>query len=226
MKTALLLSGIARHVERGYDSIYHHLLKPNPNTDVFIHTWLDAAANPELEKKVFDLFAPVKCVMEKPKTFRHSSLNMERMMNSYAKPYKREYFVEAFYSAWYSVLQSNLLKEQYRLENDINYDYVIRARFDITYTAPIVCSNFDPNILHISDRGLPPEMIDDRFGFASNSIMNIYCGGFTAMEQIHKKRDQQDGVFCGETLVYELCNMYNIPHAKIGGLACHHLNHG
>lgn len=225
MKTAVLISGIPRHLERGYQSLFSSIIGPN-NADVFVHAWFDPSKDGNIDKTVLDLYKPVRYLMEKPRTFFDSSMNLDRMMNSYARPYQRDKFLDTTYSMWYSIQQSNLIKEQYRLENNLYYDYVVRARFDMTYTMKILLHEFDRNILHISTRGLLPGMVDDRFAFASNSIMNAYCGGFNFLTHVFDIKDKQDGVFCGEVLVCEMLAKWGIPHKQIDGLVCHHLNHG
>jgi hypothetical protein len=222
MTSCLLISGLARHVEISYDNILKNIIEPN-KPDVFIHTWLDTDINPGLDSTILNLYKPKKIVMEKGLSFNNTNLNMDRMMASYAKPYVRNSFVETFYSAWYSVQQSNIIKEQHRLENNLVYDYCIRARFDINYSIPIICENYDKNIIHLSNRDLPAEMIDDRFAFASNSIMNTYCSNFNFIDFIHEMKDKKDGIFCGETIVYEMCKMHNIKYSKIGNLHCSHV---
>lgn len=217
MKICLLLSGLPRQVERGYLNMVETILAPN-NPDVFIHTWSDPETNGSLNNSILNWFKPKKFIMEKQKTFINSFMNLDRMMVSHGRSYQREKFVEMLYSSWYSVQQANLLKEQYRLENNITYDYVIRARFDISYNIKVDCKQYNRDLLHITNRGLPPEMIDDRFAFGNNIIMNTYCSGFNFLDYIHDLRDKQDGIFCGETLVYEMCKIFNITHKPISNL--------
>lgn len=225
MKTALLISGLPRCIDRGFPSIRDALIKPN-NPDIFIHTW----GNPGdhgLREKITNLFHPNMLTIEEPKIIHNTHMNLDRMMASHGRSYQRHKFVEMVYSMWYSILQANLLKEHNRLEHNIHYDYIIRARFDITYTKAIDVKNYDSNIIHTAHRpDLPPEMVDDRFAFASNELMNIYCSGFNMIEHIFSKRDKLDGIFCGETICYELFKLFGISHQHIPGLHANHLNHG
>jgi len=216
MKTCVLISGLPRNVENAFHSINECLIKPN-NADVFIHSWVDEQS--DLSNRILQLYNPIKFSFEKQKTFVNDNFDLTRMMLSHGRSYTREKFVEMIYSSWYSNQQSNLLKEAYRLEKNIFYDYVIRARFDITYSKPIICSEYDPNTLYIANRhNLPDEMIDDRFAFSSNRIMNLYCSGFNLMEYIHNLRHNLDGIFCGETMVYEMVKLYNLNHHIINDL--------
>lgn len=221
MKTCLLLSGLARSVEASYDNIQKSLIEPN-NPDVFIHTWIEPSD--PLAETIIKLYNPKKIVMEPLKVWNNSKLSMDRMMATHAKAYTRQYFVDAFYSAWYSKLQANLLKEQYRLENDIVYDYTMKARFDINYSIPIDCQQYDNSMIHVSNRGLPDEMVCDLFAFGGNDVMNIFLGGFNSMDYVNKIRDQKDGAFCGEVLVWELMRMYGISYNKISNLTCTRIN--
>lgn len=217
MKTCLLLSGLPRQVERGYLNLKETIINPN-DPDIFIHTWGDKDEDKDLYFSILNWFKPKKIIMEKQKIFNNSYMNLDRMMESHGRSYVRDKFVEMLYSSWFSVQQSNLLKEQYRLEHNIIYDYVIRARFDVSYNIEIDCKQYNKDLLHITNRGLPSEMIDDRFAFGNNIIMNTYCSGFNFLDYIHDIRHKKDGVFCGETLVYEICKIFNITHKVIDNL--------
>jgi hypothetical protein len=135
------------------------------------------------------------------------------MIAVYARAYTHQSYTMMLYSSWYSILQANLLKEQYALHNNIKYDCVIRARFDILYDRKINCEEYDLSKIHISHRtDLPCEMINDQFAFSSNDIMNIYSAGFLLLDRIQKKKDKIDGIFCGETLVYEIIKQFDLDY--------------
>lgn len=222
-KIALIISGLPRYIEKSFSNIEWALIKPN-NPDIFIHTWNDLDGS--LNYPIAELYKPKVLKSENQKTWINSYMNLERIMASHARSYHRNKFVEMLYSSWYSTQQANLIKEQYRLENNLVYDQVIRARFDLYFSTPIDCKHFDPNILYVSNKWLPDhDMIDDRFAFASNSIMNTYCSGFNLLDNIQELRNTKDGIFCGETLVYEICNIFNIKNEKIVSLQCDNVSH-
>lgn len=222
MKTALLISGLPRCIDQGYHDILNCLMIPN-DPDIFIHTWGDPK-DQALKDKITNYFNPKMLVIEPPKIIHNTHINIDRMLKKHAAGYGAFKFIEMVYSMWWSILQANLLKESNRLEHNIHYDWVIRARFDISYTKPIQCKQYNPDVLNIADRpGLPLEMVDDRFAFASNTIMNLYCGWFNQIEWVCAKRDKMDGIFCGETIVYEMCKLFTITPNIIAGLAANHL---
>ena len=223
MKTALLISGLPRNVEKAFPNIEEMVIKPN-NPDIFIHTWndLDGSCNYPIE----ELYKPISLVREDQKTWNNTHMQLDRMMKSHARSYHRDKFVEMLYSSWYSTQQANLIKEFYRLTHNIHYDCVIRCRFDLFFDAPIHCHQFNMNSLNISNKWLPDhDMVDDRFAFGSNAIMNAYCSGFNLLDKVQQKRESIDGIFCGETLVYEICHMLNISTNKIANLTCHNISH-
>lgn len=223
MRTALIISGLPRYVEKSFPNINQCLIEPN-NPDIFIHTWKDADGT--LNYPIAELYRPKMLKAEMQKTWRHTAWDLDRMMKSHARSYHRDKFVEMLYSSWYSIQQSNMLKEEYRLKNDIVYDCVIRARFDIHFNRPVVVTRYNQNILNVSNKWLPDhDMTDDRFAFASNAIMNAYCGGFNMMDAVALRRNKMDGIYCGETLVYEICRMFDIKSEKIADLTCNNVSH-
>lgn len=223
MKIGLLISGLPRYVEKGYHNILKSIIEPN-DPDIFIHSWNDIDGT--FNYPVVDLYKPKIIKTDNQKTWLNSNMNLDRMMASHAKSYAKDRFIEMLYSSWYSIQQSNLIKEEYRLKNNLEYDYIIRARFDIHYDMVIDCKKYDSNILHVSNKWLPDiEMIDDRFAFASENIMNAYCGGFNLLKLVQSYREKKDGIFCGETLVYEMCKMFNVSHKQINNLTCNNISH-
>lgn len=223
MPIALIISGLPRYVKTCFPNINECLIKPN-NPDVFIHTWNDLDGT--LNYPIAELYKPVAMKAENQKKWSNSKMNLDRMMAGHARSYARDKFVEMLYSSWYSTQQANLLKEQHRLHHDLKYDYVIRARFDLYFSRAVRCADYDPNIINLSNKWLPDtEMADDGFAFASDALMSTYCGGFNMLEHVQNLRHQKDGVFCGETLVYEICRMANIKHAKITNLTCDNVSH-
>ncbi|ATZ80608.1 hypothetical protein BMW23_0561 [Bodo saltans virus] len=217
MKIALCLSGLPRFVEEAYTNIFENLIEPN-NADVFLHTWTN---DKSVEMKIIDLYKPKKYLIESQREFLNTNMNHDVMLSSYARYYLKENFTKMIYSSWYSVQQSNLLKEQYRLENDFTYDCVIRARFDTIFNQKVDCKNSNLDIINISCRDLPVnDMTDDRFAYSSNKNMNIYSNIFGYIDYIHNKRQKMDGIFCGETLVYEALKYFDIKCERVNGLYC------
>ena len=172
-----------------------------------------------MSEAILKYYEPKSYIFEPQKKFVNDKLNVDRILATHAWAYNRERFIDMLYSSWYSIQQSNTLKELYRIQNNITYDYVMRIRFDICYNIPVICSHYDSSVVNISNRQLPVfDMVDDRFAFSNNDNMNIYSSGFNFLDYYCNYRNTIDGIFCGETLVYEILKLTNIENRKIHNL--------
>jgi hypothetical protein len=240
MKVALCLSGQPRFIEKAFPFIQNCLILPN-NADVFFHTWFDEsfvgkrfvsnrngiplnddggcfhADTVELLKR---LYSPKAFEISAPLTFCDSLLPVDCILSTHAGTYTRPEFVSMIYSSWYSIQRSNSLKELYRLQNGINYDFVIRARFDASLNLSIPCNLLSKGCLYVDNRELPPNMISDWFAISSNDVSNVYASGFNALERFANNPSQND-LICGENIVFRLMSLYNIPVIKINELTHH-----
>lgn len=230
MKVALCLSGQPRFIEYGYKSIYKNLIEPN-NPDIFVHTWFDNndankkfrddgnwnnnsnnKIDPFTEQKILSLYKPVRYVCEPQRKFKNSQWEMEKTIEKYLSHLNKDYVVDMMHCMWYSIYQSNLIKETYKLEHDIHYDYVIRCRFDSIIPRMLICKELDPNFLWLSHDRNTPNQLDDWFAVSSNDTMNLYSDGFNLINFLYKTSMMRDGLFCNENLMYELVKKFNIPH--------------
>lgn len=214
MRIALCMSGQARGVVNGWPGICGNLMNPNA-PDVFVHTWGDESD--EQVKAIRSLYNPVSMVVEPLRLFKNSRADVIRQRARYPHGASRDDFVDRTYSMQYSILQANLVKEDHRLANDVHYDYVIRARFDLSFSRPIKCSDFDPSVIHLTDKCIP-QMIDDRFAFGPTELMNIYSSTFCFYDHVNKIRSAGDGIFCGETLLFETLNACKVGYSFIPNL--------
>lgn len=214
MKIALCMSGQARGVINGWQNICGNLLNPNA-PDIFAHVWEDEKG--EQVQAIRDLYKPVDMVVEHQRHFFNSITDVGRQRAKYPHGASRDDFVDRTYSMQYSILQANLVKERYRLQHDIHYDCVIRARFDLSFSRPVDCSKFDMSFMHVLDKCLP-EMIDDRFAIATTNYMNLYATGFCFYDEINRIRSAKDGIFCGETILFEILQACGVPYRFIPNL--------
>lgn len=214
MKIALCMSGQARGVLNGWNGIVNNILNPN-TPDIFVHVW--GAEEDEPVKAVRDLYKPVSMVVEPPRRFANARIDADRQRARYPHGSSRDDFVDRSYSMFYSMQQANLIKEKHRLANDIHYDWVIRARFDISLSRAIVCSEYDNSVVHLTDKCIP-EMLDDRLAFGNTSLMNVYSSGFTFYDQINKIRSAGNGIFCAEIILYELLRRNGVEYRFIPNL--------
>ena len=168
MKIALCISGQPRDIDINFPVHQSSIMNGN-DVDVFVHTWFDPdnlSQNSVIPDRVhrtldnnalhkaYQLYQPKRMVHEKPKWWPTAGRRYEFRDKQYDEGHGwvkdvdggiekgKEYLYNMTNSMWYSIMMSNLLKEQYAVENGIEYDYVVRCRFDF---APYGVINF-PNL--------------------------------------------------------------------------------
>lgn len=233
MKIALCLSGQPRFVEKAFPNVYENLMR-GYDVDVFVHSWTDENKNYQfrndgiwknvtqdtnIKNKILDLYKPKKYLFESPKTFNVNKINgeapdqyfrplWESKCNHFNNPEGAKYFVNMIHSMWYSIMMSNLQKELYSKQNGVNYDFVIRARFDVIYRHKLSYENLNPNILYVSSQ-LHSDHIHDFFAVSNDTYMNHYCSLFYNLNYYLSvvRPDWR----CGEGLLFKLVEKFNIP---------------
>lgn len=225
MKIALCLSGQPRVVDVGYNKLYNTILKNN-DVDVFIHTWFDLenlstqsaipgreghTLAPDAIDKLVHLYQPKKIIVDKPKTWSCRFYHPEKtFVKAHTWVYEvrdgiegaKKYLDNASHCMWYSIMISNLLKEQYSTETNIQYDYVIRNRID--YGPHLEVKFNDPpekSVVYYQHLEQPDGMIADWFAMGSNNAMNVYSGVFNSIAQLVKQSNERDGYWCNELLL-------------------------
>jgi hypothetical protein len=246
MKVALCISGQPRKAFETYPFIYENIIKPN-NADVFIHMHYDennlycekshlnngtCYFEPETDKKIIDLYKPIKYLIESPRNFQNPNINIPlkrihnhmRMCNMDDENMCKKHMLKQMISMYYSIYKCNELKEIYANENNFVYDYVIRLRFDFVPFQPIICSHLSRDYIYYLELGQPDELISDWINIGSNLTMNVYSSLFLNIEylntfQYYKKNERHintcepSDVCSGlnEFLLRDLMNLYKIP---------------
>lgn len=209
MRIALCLSGQPRFIKLGYQFIKKYLLDNNNNIDIFLHAWynpldVDKPYNSaqlyssghvgyvEKDTDLFlvDNFKPKKYIIEPQIDFSEYSKNLPNHQNA-----KKEIMCSIFYS----IFKSNELKKKYELENNFNYDLVVRTRYDLAYFDNInffdymdnlnkihVLKNYqeDQDMFNSSCNPMP-----DIFSFSNSKNMDIFSSVFPNMKQISENLD-------------------------------------
>lgn len=185
--------------------MYPNVLSQN-DVDVFIHTWdidsnqigkpfINGGGHPmgepvseNLIEDVLNLYKPIKYKVE-PQLHFENGLWLDRCMPGIRSDYMMSMF--------YSLYQSNQLKIQHELENNIKYDWVIRSRFDVALPSGVL----DFNTLDNQNLYIPGGVFDpnsgylDSFAFSNSNIMDIYSDIFN---QVHHILNISDIKVCGE----------------------------
>lgn len=226
MKIALCLSGQPRFIEETFQNIKSNLLDKY-DVDLFVHTWYDSIPNPynttphliyekeQLEDCIKELYKPVSFKIEKQKTFNTKEIDVVDTVARWGPAYNSEdghkYWINMQRCMWYSIMMSNLLKETYRLENNVEYEYVIKWRFDLQLNSVLDLNQLDPNKLYsITHAGhTPTDHITDWAFFSSNNNMNILTSIFLHMKRLSLGMRQD--YLANEMYLKKQADDHNIP---------------
>ncbi len=226
MKIALCLSGQPRDIDVTFPKIKQAILDGN-DVDVFVHTWFDPnnlstnsvipdrvgkTLSPDAIEKITQYYNPKQIYIEKPKTWKRKyhfpdkcfiegpswALDVEEGLDV-----AKGYLSDMTNSMFYSIMMSNLLKEQYSVSNDIEYDLVIRSRMDFSPYGVINFDaiNLDDDILICHDSRLSYGMYSDWFAIGTTNSMNVFCGVYNHIGQLVKQSNEIDGWWCNELLI-------------------------
>lgn len=154
MKIALCLAGyfdsLTDPTSRGMDGFNHinnNILKKG-DVDVFIHNW-----QPDIKNQLIDLYKPKNFLIEKQIDF--SYIVKERGLDKILNPRRTPFTI---LSHFYSVQKSFELCFLYKKKMNINYDVIIKSRFDLgrinrnssgphlANPFPVQCINFNTSL--------------------------------------------------------------------------------
>lgn len=256
MKVAVLLCGQPREAMHVAPIIKKLIIDPN-KADVFMHLWYDdkdlymdkgdknrGTENAELgiDKQLIEYYKPKSYLVESDnlKTFKNFD-NYYQLPEKYLENYMKmkgninmtkeqakNHVIKVLVSQVYSVFKCNNLKEEYAYTNNIQYDCVIKLRYDTFPKVELICSKFNTmNALYYENIGQPDNIISDWFNMGSNEIMNIYSSTFlnlkylnnTSNNGFYKKNerkvvsvwDNSECCWSFEFLLRDLMTKYNIP---------------
>ena len=168
MKTALMLTGLARKVQEGYDGFWKYIIDNN-DVDLYLHAWEskpDEVTNNEDSDSVLKVYPNSKYInIENPFKFTKYREGIKTPRDDKSRPladfdvFSNFRSLPMFYS-WQSTY-----KKIY--ESKIDYDCVIRSRYDLI-GSPIHLDRFDLDIIHTSNNHWRNKKVHDDNFFLSN----------------------------------------------------------
>jgi hypothetical protein len=168
MKIALLLSGLPRMVNPGYQKTWKRIID-NYDTDVYLHTWKDNSWGCEWEEveRVYN-FSNVKSLhIQSPFKFTEYKTGISLPHTDKSRPLP-EYDVMScfrqlpmFYS-WQKVYQDCY-------DSKVQYDCIIRSRYDMEIFYPSFMDAINLNVLNIGPGG---QFFDDNLCISNQDNSN------------------------------------------------------
>lgn len=170
MKIALCLSGQPRSLETAYEYVHRNLLSQY-DVDVFCHFWY----KPELDESfaryyrfIQDFYKPA-AVMFEQEWGPEVGYQYPRIANSFYPAH----FTLSFY---HSLFKANTLKQLTEKETGVNYDWVVRSRYDLALNFIIPFETLDETKLYVPNDRMTPEhdFCNDQFAYGSSEVMDAY----------------------------------------------------
>jgi hypothetical protein len=219
MKVAVLLFGQPRDAINCSKSIVNNIINPNnvdvffhtwyDENDLYMEKGEKDRSNCELgkgiDKQLIDIYKPKSYCIEPQKFNNFNNYDNdyfkcpEKYIDNISKCGKNKELTKeevklrcikySHISQFYSIFKANMLKEEYSLEHNIYYDYVIKIRFDVICNNLIVINNSIPNdTLLFQNIGQPDQLVSDWFHISSNEIMNIVCSLFLKLKYLNNTK--------------------------------------
>lgn len=216
-KVAVMFSGLPR----GYRGT---LLRSRWlwDVDIFMHGWLQNGffinqIHPNRQREKFGIFDKYELrTLFKPKLYKFenpqswSIENQKMTAESISKHFEwaidqnSEKFLSHMLSnnisMWTSIFESWNLLESYSKMNSVNYDYVIRARYDIfpQVDLDMLLEKIESDSIIVPDTNHPKDMVNDWFAIGTFERMKIYCSLISKFPEILQAVQDQHGSWCNE----------------------------
>lgn len=221
MRIAVCISGQLRNWEISYKNQIWFWKKNGYDVDYFIHTWnyssdRNGMSKPHIERVVDDSEYQRFIEVYKPKKHIFDDKHQTHFYGN-----------DHWSSLFYSFSQSILLKREYELENDFEYDVVIKSRPDVVFNPH---SNYEVgslwnNVLYSTHGGIMEQEFNmfniNDCVFLANSytmdlLMNVY---FYRQQKINENLPNYKNyhIMGPGVLLHEFCRDYGItPQVFIG----------
>ncbi len=233
-KIAICFSGAIRSFDRCIPSITKYFLNNLPGADIYLHMWTFNDNNDEKTNSInynfkwrkdnSDIYKIINIL--KPVKYEITEYNLEWEkiileesgidVDLFDDDTKKNYGFNCC-SMYWKILKCFELVEDYSLDNNINYDLVIRARLDFIWEDHIYINNFvlsDDTVNLIQDKYATHSKLitNDKFFAGSYECMRTMCNIFKKLKYYQQKNIAIEGQTINETHIRE----NNLQHNWIG----------
>jgi hypothetical protein len=164
MKVALLLSGLPRKVKEGYEHTWNHIIK-NYDTDVYLHAWKDEEW--QLINETYS--TPKSLQIQEPFKFTEYKEGIKLPHSDTSRPIPQYDVMSCFRQL--PMFYSWQIGYKPLYDSMIEYDVVIRSRYDIGIQQPINLKEFNMDSINHSTHGT--QFFDDNLCITNKQNSNI-----------------------------------------------------
>lgn len=218
MKVALLLCGLApENFEKYYPSIKKTLIEPF-SSDIFISSWKS-----DYSDDLFSLYNPKLIRLENLEdiSIKHRLNEYLNFLHEIDYTGNKSISMNNRYTMFYKIFDANQLRKEYEKRKGIEYDLIIRSRFDLSFEHRHSSCTLGPFLYNcIIDSEINSSLKEDKlflrmdgggdfvwdqFAFGNNKNMDIYCDTFLNLEKL-----VQPNFLCSEQLLYRQLTNNNV----------------
>lgn len=203
VKIALCLSGQPRGLPISFEQLKKNIIEPNGIADVFLHAWHNEAdvgkpynstqanqngrvglVKPKTTEMLLHFYKPKDFIVEPQRDFTEKAESLRSHPTA-----NQVVLASQFYSTY--------MADQLRQASGIEYDIVLRTRFDLIYPKPIILTDYLEEIKagkivvmkkfqedqeRKADEDMP---MTDIFAFGNNEVMGTFSSVYTHMERLN-----------------------------------------
>ncbi len=169
MKIALLLSGQLRSFSEGWSYINKNLLTHH-DVDVYFHTW-----SKNWNSKVVSLYKPKDFIVEFDELFgQYSGYRIASPMHP----------ARNFFMMYRSILLADLMRQS----SEIEYDWIVRTRFDFALNKMIDFAALNDSKMYFCDTQKNSEhtAVHDQFVISKPKDMSVYSSVYRKIDLYHE----------------------------------------
>lgn len=213
MRIALCISGQPRVWKKTYQNWVENLL-PEYEKDIFFHMWdyntlpnnvftsldnpppkVDIKISEEEKQEIIETYKPKKYCFD-TRNINPKGPHDPSIINGFVKKPIGWWCRSQFYSIWHAAR----LKRLYELENNFQYDVVLRLRTDIFFNSPLVIEDVKPNNIYSNMNGYMSNvqtfMIGDIFYYADSFTYDQISEFYFAFNYIDTHDVVPSGIDC------------------------------
>lgn len=158
------------------------------------------------------LYKPLVHEIEEKRVFKMPSVSLLRGFQFYSPGTEKEaeeagmnyddylsFLLSNNLSMWHSIYRSQMLCYDYSLRTGIEYDSVIRCRFDVEVPIQLPMSQFDQKYMYACEMGKQYGHISDWLNFSSFENMMVYSSTYLNYKKIYRDIEESQSLpICNE----------------------------
>jgi hypothetical protein len=164
MKVALLLSGLPRKVKEGYNHTWKHIIE-NYDTDVYLYAWKDE----EWQLVSETYLTPKSLQIQEPFKFTEYKEGIKLPHSDKSRPLPQYDVMSCFRQL--PMFYSWQMGYKPLYDSMIEYDVVIRSRYDLGIQQPINLKEFNMDLINHGTHGT--QFFDDNLCITNKQNSNI-----------------------------------------------------